>query len=95
VRGQAVLTFVVYDIEDDRVRGRIANTCKDYGLERIQYSAFCGTLDATRRAELFVRLADTLGREVGRILLLAVCERDAQARREIVNQPMAREAARA
>lgn len=93
MRGQAVLTFVIYDIEDDRVRTRIANTCKDYGLERIQYSAFSGTLDATRRGELFIRLADTLGRDVGRILLLPVCEKDAQAKREIVNEPVAREVA--
>jgi CRISPR-associated protein Cas2 len=50
VRGQELLTFVVYDIEDDRVRARIASACKDYGLERIQYSAFCGQLDSTRRS---------------------------------------------
>ncbi len=91
MRGQALLTFVIYDIEDDRVRTRIANACKDYGLERIQYSAFCGTLDATRRGELFTRLADTLGRDVARILLLPVCEKDVQAKREIINEPVARE----
>lgn len=90
MRGQELLTFVVYDIEDDRVRGRIANTCKNYGLERVQYSAFSGTLDITRRAELFTRLADTLGKEVGRVLLLSVCEKDAQAKREIVNEPTAK-----
>jgi CRISPR-associated protein Cas2 len=91
MRGEALLTFVVYDIVDDWVRPRVANTCKDYGLERIQYSAFCGPLDATRRGELFARLADTLGRDAGRILVLPVCEKDAQARREIINEPAARE----
>lgn len=83
------MTYVVYDIEDDRVRGRVASACKDYGLERIQYSAFRGSLDASRRNELAVRLADTLGRDVGRILVQAVCERDAEARREFVNEPSA------
>jgi CRISPR-associated protein Cas2 len=91
-RGQALLTFVVYDIVDDRIRARVANACKDYGLERIQYSAFSGELDATRRGELFTRLADELGRDIGRILVLPVCERDAQARRQVTNEPMAREA---
>jgi len=86
VRGQELLTFVVYDIGDDRVRVRVANACKDYGLERIQYSAFCGPLEAARRSELFARLADTLGRGVGKILVLPVCEKDAQARREILNE---------
>jgi CRISPR-associated protein Cas2 len=92
VRGQELLTFVVYDIEDDRIRVRIADACKDYGLERIQYSAFSGPLDVSRRAELFARLADTLGRDVGKVLVLAVCEKDVQAKREIVNEPYARDA---
>jgi CRISPR-associated protein Cas2 len=89
VRGQELLTFVVYDIEDDRVRVRIANACKDYGLERVQYSAFCGSLDPSRRSELFARLADTLGKETGKVLVLPVCEKDAQAKREILNEPAA------
>ena len=92
MRGQEVLTFVIYDVEDDRVRTRVSNACKDYGLERIQYSAFSGSLDATRRGELCTRLADTLGHDVGRILVLPVCEKDAQARRQMINEPMAREA---
>jgi CRISPR-associated protein Cas2 len=88
VRGQELVTFVMYDIEDDRTRGRIANACKDYGLERIQYSAFCGLLDATRRGELAARLRDTLGRDNGKILLLPVCEKDARAKREFINEPV-------
>lgn len=95
MRGQTLLTFVVYDIVDDRIRGRIANACKDYGLERMQYSAFRGSLDATRRGELFTRLADELGRDAGRILVLPVCEKDAQTLREVVNEPVAGEAASA
>ena len=85
--GQELLTFVVYDIEDDRIRARIANACKDYGLERIQYSAFSGPLSATMRGELIARLGDTLGDEVGKILVLPVCEKDLQARREMLNAP--------
>lgn len=91
MRGQELLTFVIYDIEDDRVRARVANACKDYGLERIQFSAFSGALDSSRRRELFTRLADTLGRDAGKIMVLPICEKDAQAKRELVNAPAARE----
>ena len=87
MRGQELLTFVIYDIVDDLVRSRVANACKDYGLERIQYSAFSGPLDGTRRAELATRLTDTLGQEIGKILVLPVCERDVRAKRELVNVP--------
>jgi CRISPR-associated protein Cas2 len=92
VRGQEVLTFVIYDVEDDRVRARIANACKDYGLQPVQYSAFCGALDQTRRRELFARLSDTLGREIGKVLVLPVCEKDVREKREVINEPTARAA---
>ena len=91
VRGEELLTFVIYDIEDDRVRGRIANACKDYGLEHIQYSAFSGPLDSTRRRELIARLTDTLGKDVGKVLVLPVCSKDVAARRELINEPKAQE----
>lgn len=81
MRGQELLTFVVYDIQDDRTRVRIADVCKDYGLDHIQYSAFCGLLDSTRRADMFARLVSTLGDGLGKIMVLPVCEKDVQARR--------------
>jgi CRISPR-associated protein Cas2 len=79
-----LVTFVVYDIPDDRTRLRIANVCKDYGLEHIQYSVFCGPLDPTRRDDMFARLEGTLAGEAGHIMVIPVCEKDIQAKRELV-----------
>lgn len=86
MRGEELLTFVVYDIPDDRTRLRVANVCKDFGLRRIQYSAFRGLLDATRREEMFARLADLLGQETGRILVVPVCEKDVRLQRTAENE---------
>mgnify|MGYP000589584965 CR=1 FL=1 len=36
--------MVIYDITDDALRSRVALKLEDYGLERIQYSAFMGRL---------------------------------------------------
>ena len=36
--------YVFYDIEDDRIRQKTARVCKDYGLERTQFSGFVGYL---------------------------------------------------
>lgn len=44
--------LLIYDIPDDRTRYRVSERCKDYGLERIQYSAFAGDLERNRREEL-------------------------------------------
>jgi len=84
MRGQELLTFIVYDITSDRIRLRIADVCKDYGLDHIQFSVFSGPLDTTRRREMFARLDDTLGNNDGKILMLQVCEKDVAAKREIV-----------
>jgi len=49
-------TLVIYDIEDDRSRNKVAEACKDFGLQRLQYSCFRGTLSANKREELLERL---------------------------------------
>lgn len=67
---------MIYDIPDDRLRLKISEACLDYGLERIQFSAFRGTLTRNKREELFLRLAATLGREPGKILVQPICDKD-------------------
>jgi len=49
-------TLVIYDVEDDWARTRVAEACKDFGLERIQYSCFRGKLSQNKREELYERL---------------------------------------
>ncbi|MEW5980226.1 MAG: CRISPR-associated endonuclease Cas2 [Acidobacteriota bacterium] len=49
-------TLVIYDVEDDWARLRVAEACKDFGLERIQYSCFRGPLSRNKREELYERM---------------------------------------
>lgn len=67
---------LLYDIEDDRLRTRVADVCMDYGLERIQFSAFFGKLNRNRRQELALRVKSELGPESGRIRIIPICEED-------------------
>ena len=67
---------LIYDIEDDRLRTRVADVCMDYGLERIQFSAFFGKLNRNRRQELALRVQNELGGENGRVRVIPVCEQD-------------------
>ena len=71
-----VSVVLIYDIENDRLRTRIADACMDYGLERIQFSAFFGKLNRNRRQELALRLRNELGNESGRVRIIPVCEQD-------------------
>ena len=71
-----VSVVLIYDIENDRLRTRIADACMDYGLERIQFSAFFGKMNRNRRQELALRLRNELGNESGRVRIIPVCEQD-------------------
>lgn len=71
-----VSLVLIYDIENDRVRTRASEICLDYGLERIQYSAFFGKLNRNRRQELALRLQNTCLKENARIRIIPVCEDD-------------------
>jgi len=69
-------TLVIYDIPSDRLRNRVAEACKDYGLSRIQWSAFFGDLSHNRREELEMRLRRTLGRKAANVQLYPMCDKD-------------------
>lgn len=69
-----VCVLVLYDVEDDRIRTRVAETCLNYGLERIQYSAFLGKINRNRRQELSLRLLEEVGGENARLRIVPVTE---------------------
>ena len=71
-----VSLVLIYDIENDRLRTRIADVCLNYGLERIQFSAFFGKLNRNRRQELALQVQNELGDESGRVRIIPVCEQD-------------------
>jgi CRISPR-associated protein Cas2 len=71
-----VSLVLIYDIENDRLRTRVAGICLDYGLERIQFSAFFGKLNRNRRQELALKVQNEIGDESGRVRIIPVCEQD-------------------
>lgn len=77
--------FLVYDITNDNSRTKIADACQDYGLDRIQYSAFTGELSRNRQEELMLCIANILGDNAGNVKLIPVCESDWGKCLEITN----------
>lgn len=77
-----MMCVLIYDITDNRIRARIADLCLDYGLERIQYSAFVGDLSAAHQREIMRRAAGKLGKHPGRICLFPIGEREWALRQE-------------
>jgi CRISPR-associated protein Cas2 len=81
-----VKCLLVYDIPHDGTRTKIADFCLDYGLDRIQYSAFLGDLARTYQEELILKIGERLGDRDGKIQLFPVCEKDWEQRLEIIQE---------
>ena len=77
--------LLLYDIPDTKIRTKVADTCLDYGLDRIQYSAFLGSLARSHVEELALKLKRRLGRSKKdvNIRIFTICERDWQERIEL------------
>jgi len=71
-----MLVWVIYDISDTKKRTSIAKTCKNYGLYRVQLSAFLGTLNSNEIDELALRCEDTIDSEKDSVYIFPMCEDD-------------------
>jgi CRISPR-associated protein Cas2 len=78
-------TLIVYDITNNRIRKRVADACLDYGMQRIQKSAFLGDMNRNRQDELMVRLSKELGDKKGNIQLFPLCQTDLSQRKQLDN----------
>lgn len=81
-----MICLLVYDIAHDGTRSKVSDACLDYGMARIQLSAFLGDLTRAHQEELFRKVRKRLGRQPGRILLLPVCEKDLRLRLEVIQE---------
>jgi CRISPR-associated protein Cas2 len=77
--------IIVYDITNDVLRYKVANKLKDYGLERIQYSAFCGELVRHRQRSLEIEIRKLLndGEETDSVIFFPLCNSCFSNRKEI------------
>lgn len=77
--------LLIYDIENDKARTKIATACQDYGLDRVQFSAFVGRLSRNHQQELMLKIDRLLKDAEGtrQVSLIPVCEKDWQNRLEI------------
>lgn len=68
--------LLIYDIPHDGIRAKVADVCLDYGLDRIQYSAFSGDISRNYQEELFLKVCDLLGKKAGNVQLIPICGKD-------------------
>jgi CRISPR-associated protein Cas2 len=71
-----MLTWVVYDIVNNKIRNKVAKLCKEYGLYRVQKSAFLGNLNKNEIDELGLRCKELIDLEKDSLYLFPMCEDD-------------------
>ncbi|MBO0791611.1 MAG: CRISPR-associated endonuclease Cas2 [Ktedonobacteraceae bacterium] len=81
--------LLIYDISHDGARNKVADTCLDYGLARIQYSAFLGELSAVHQRELLLKIRRRLGKHGANIQLFPLDERAWSGRQVIEHEEKA------
>jgi CRISPR-associated protein Cas2 len=75
--------LLIYDISHDGIRAKVADACLDYGLERIQYSAFMGELSWVHQKELLLQIRRRIGKHDANIHLFPLDEKSWTSRRVI------------
>ncbi|MBN8679680.1 MAG: CRISPR-associated endonuclease Cas2 [Chitinophagales bacterium] len=71
-----MILWVLYDIEEDRARTRVAKICKQSGLYRVQYSCFLGSLDAHEKDVLELRIADEIDEDTDKVYLFPMSKNE-------------------
>jgi CRISPR-associated protein Cas2 len=81
--------LLIYDITHDGTRAKVADACLDYGLERIQFSAFLGEMTHVHQRELLLKIKQRLGNYGANIQLFPLDEKAWSGRQVIEREEKA------
>lgn len=71
-----MLTWVMYDIQKDKARNKVAKCCERAGIYRVQYSVFLGELNKTKRKELSCQIEELIDPGQDRVYIFPMCRED-------------------
>jgi CRISPR-associated protein Cas2 len=71
-----ILTWIIYDIAENKPRSKVAKACKQAGLIRVQKSVFLGRLESSRFDELGEICRDLIDEETDSVYLFPFCQED-------------------
>lgn len=74
-----MIVWVLYDIEDDKVRTKVAKLCKQAGLYRVQFSVFLGMLDANAKDSLELQIKDLMDEQKDSVYMFPMSKNELQS----------------
>lgn len=73
-----MIIWVMYDIENDRVRSKAAKLCKQSGLYRVQFSVFLGTIEENLKDSLQLQLEELIDELRDSVYIFPMSKRELQ-----------------
>ena len=73
-----MITWVLYDIENDKARTKVARTCKQAGLYRVQLSCFLGTLDKSELDTLQLQIEALVNEDIDKVYIFPMNKSELQ-----------------
>ena len=74
-----MITWVLYDIQNDRARNRVAKICRQAGLYRVQYSCFLGTLDDHELDTLGLQIKPEVNQDTDKVYIFPMSRAELRA----------------
>lgn len=71
-----MILWVLYDIENDKARTKVAKFCKQAGLYRVQYSVFLGTVDTNQRDTLELQIENEINTDTDKVYLFPMSKNE-------------------
>ncbi|HID39190.1 MAG TPA: CRISPR-associated endonuclease Cas2 [Calditrichaeota bacterium] len=70
------LVWVIYDIQKNKIRTKIARAALETGLYRVQKSVFLGAVNKTQLDELILKISDLIDEKKDSVYVFPMCETD-------------------
>lgn len=74
-----MITWLMYDIQNDKARTKTAKLCKQAGLYRVQYSVFLGTIEPNQKEELALQIETLINLEKDKVYIFPMSKDELQA----------------
>ncbi len=73
-----MITWVMYDIKNDKVRNKVSKCCKQAGLYRVQYSVFLGSLEANEKDSLQLQIEELIDEKIDSVYIFPMNKKELQ-----------------
>lgn len=71
-----MIAWVLYDIQKDKPRTKVAKLCKQAGLYRVQKSVFLGTLTANEKDTLELQIEELIDEKVDSVYIFPMSKNE-------------------